>query len=128
MKLESEGVQALVAAMRFRTARQGVLAANVANADTPRYRPVDLEFETALGHEQLRLSGTDARHLPAGDGAHGRSYRVEVGPKGSGPDGNGVSLDDELVRMSRNAGAYQDQADILSRLMGLVRSAISGEG
>jgi flagellar basal-body rod protein FlgB len=127
MKLVTDAVHELEAAMRFRTARQGVLAGNVANADTPRYRARDLVFESVLDQERLPMVGTHARHLSAGS-AQQRPYELVVGPKGDGPDRNGVSLDDELIRMSRNAGAYQDQADILSRLLGLMRSAIAGEG
>lgn len=127
MKLYTDAARDIEAAMRFTTARQGVLAGNVANADTPRYRARDIEFETALDHEQLAMASTHGSHLSAGS-EFGRATRFVLGPKGDGPDGNGVSLDDELIRMSRNAGAYQDQADILSRLLGLMRSAISGEG
>lgn len=127
MKLYTDAAREIEASMRFRTARQAVLAGNVANADTPRYRARDLEFEKVLGQEQLRMVGTHGRHLStAGDPRD--ATRLVLGPRGDGPDGNGVSLDDELIRMSRNAGAYQDQADILSRLLGMVRSAIAGEG
>ena len=41
-------IDRLVDAMRFRTARQGALAANVVNADTPGYRRVDVEFQDIL--------------------------------------------------------------------------------
>ena len=126
MKIIPDALSDLESSLRFRIARQGVLAGNLANVDTPRYRARDLEFDAVLGHEQLRMEGTHPLHVS--DAIHGRAYHVKLGPKGDGPDGNGVALDDELVRMSRNAGAYQDEADILSRLMGLVRSAISGEG
>ncbi len=127
MKIYTDALRELESALRFRTARQGVLAGNIANVDTPRYRARDISFETILGHQQLQMTGTDGRHLAAG-AAHDPTPRLVLGPKGDGPDGNGVSLDDELIRMSRNAGAYQDQADILSRMLGLMRSAIAGEG
>lgn len=127
MKLFTDAARDLEASLRFRAARQVVLASNVANADTPGYRPADLEFEALLGDEQVRLARTHAGHLPVG-GTGSDGYRLQTEPRGEGPDGNGVMLERELVRMSRNAGAYQDQADILSRMLGLVRSAIAGEG
>lgn len=126
MQILPDALGDLEESLHFRAARQGVLAGNLANVDTPHYRSRDIEFDNVLGHEQLRLSRTSRQHLA--DEVLGRAFHVKLGPKGEGPDGNGVALDDELVRMSRNAGAYQDEADILSRLMGLVRSAISGEG
>jgi hypothetical protein len=78
--------------MRFRVQRQGVLAANLANADTPGYRRAELHFEDALSSA---LAKTDPKHVsgashtpgaqcgsvhaagggaraPDRDGAHGR--------------------------------------------------------
>jgi len=127
MKLFTEATRDLEASLRFRTARQVVLAGNVANADTPGYRPRDLEFEALLGGEQVRLDRTHEGHLPVG-GTGSEGYRLRTEPRGDGPNGNGVTLERELIRMSRNAGAYQDQADVLSRMLALVRSAIAGEG
>ncbi len=109
-------------AMRFRLARQGALAANVANADTPRYRRVD--FEPLLAEAGARLQRTHHRHLSA-SGTPG--YRVVRGPRGSRPDGNGVELDREVIELTRNAGAFRDQAAVLTRLLALRRTAVSGE-
>jgi flagellar basal-body rod protein FlgB len=127
MKLFTEAVRDLESSLRFRESRQVVLAANIANADTPGYRPADLEFEALLGDEQIRLARTHEGHLPV-SGDRDAAYRLRFGPRGEGPLRNGVNLEQELVRMSRNAGAYQDHADVLSRMLGLVRSAIAGEG
>jgi len=111
-------------AMRFRQARQAVLAGNVANAETPGYRRRDLSFDAALQESTRALERTDARHL-AGDGGPS-GYRTELGPRGTRPDGNGVDLDREIVQAHRNAGAFSDQASVLARLSTLMRTAISG--
>jgi flagellar basal-body rod protein FlgB len=108
--------------LRFRMTRQGALAANVANADTPRYRRVD--FEPLLRSAGARLERTHPRHLPAGGDP---GYRVVRGPRGSRPDGNGVELDREVIELTRNAGAFRDQAAVLTRLLGLRRMAVTGE-
>mgnify|MGYP002790937951 CR=1 FL=1 len=47
-----EAMSALQVAMRFRKAREAVIAGNVANADTPGYRRRDLAFEGILGEAQ----------------------------------------------------------------------------
>lgn len=114
--------------LRFRTAREAVLAANVANVDTPGYRPNDLRFDELLGEANARLARTDARHLDAGAGA-GRAagpYSVTEGDGGTRPDGNGVDLEQQLIALSRNASAFNHQANALSRLVALTRDAISG--
>lgn len=113
-------------AMRFRMARESVLAGNVANADTPGYRRRDLSFEGVLGQQTADLRRTHRDHLPTAS-ADASQARTEIGPRGTRPDGNGVDLDHELVTAHRNAGAFIDQANVLARLSTLVRMAI-GQG
>ena len=110
-------------AMRFRSMRQGVLAANVANADTPGYRRMDVEFRDALARAAESLETSSSRHLTAGPEA----VRVVRGPRGTRPDGNGIDRDQETLTMSRNAGAFSDQANILSRVYVIARIAATGE-
>ena len=117
-------MDAIESAMRFREARQSVLSGNVANADTPGYRRFDLKIDAAL--EKTRLAMTDPRHLTADGTAHGE-YQVERGDFGSRPDRNGVDLDQELIEVSRNAGAFEEQAEVLSRLLSIRRIAVTGE-
>ncbi len=110
-------------AMRFRMARESVLAGNIANADTPGYRRRDLSFEGILAEKTPALQRTHPGHLPQ-DSVEATGARVERGPRGTRPDGNGVDLDQELVVAHRNAGAFIDQANVLARLSILVRTAI----
>jgi len=112
--------------LRFREARQGVLAANVANLDTPGYRSADLRFEELLGAAGVDLVVTNPRHL-SDDTPGGGRYRIEIGPRGTRPDGNGVDPDRALLDLSRNAGAFTDQAEVLTRLLALARLAVTGQ-
>lgn len=121
-----EAIGALQTAMRFRLARETVLAGNIANADTPGYRRRDIEFEGVLADTRGRMARTHAGHLEARATDPSRA-RVEIGPRGSRPDANGVDLDQELVAAHRNAGAFIDQANVLARVSALLRTAI-GQG
>ena len=121
-----EAINALQTSMRFRMARESVLAANIANADTPGYRRRDLSFEGVLSSTRTQMERTHSGHLAAGGGDASRP-RVELGRRGTRPDGNGVDLDQELVAANRNAGAFIDQANVLARVSALVRTAI-GQG
>ena len=114
----------LESAMRFRLVRQGVLASNVANSDTPGYRRAEVSFDRALDTAQDGLRKTHARHLGAG-GAEG--YRFSRGPRGTRPDGNGVDRDQEVLTMTRNAGSFREAAAVLSRIYSLRRMAVTGE-
>jgi len=111
-------------AMRFRVTRQSLLSGNVANADTPGYRRFDLKVDEAL--EISGLTRTDSRHLTAGGGT-ANQYQVERGDFGTRPDRNGVDMDHELLEVSRNAGAFEQQAEVLSRLLSIRRVAVTGE-
>ena len=117
-------IDRLVDAMRFRTARQGALAANVVNADTPGYRRVDVEFQDVLQRVSSEMTRTDPRHI---SGASESGMRVVQGPRGTRPDGNGVDRDQELLELSRNASAFGNQASILARVIALRRIAATGE-
>jgi flagellar basal-body rod protein FlgB len=118
-----EAMGALQLAMRFRKAREAVIASNVAHADTPGYRRRDLSFEGIFDDATKSLTRTHAQHLPTQSG-NPDDAQVEIGPRGTRPDGNGIDLDHELVEAHRNAGAFVDQANVLARLSTLVRTAI----
>ena len=122
----TEAMGALQTAMRFRAARETVLAANIANADTPGYRRRDLSFDGVLTSTRDRMARTHEGHLPH-RASEASQTRVELGRRGTRPDGNGVDLDQELVDAHRNAGAFIDQANVLARVSTLVRTAI-GQG
>ncbi len=115
---------ALEDSLRFRVARGGVLAANIANVDTPGYRRRDLAFEESLNDALIGLERTSDSHVPSR--APADRYRVEVGPKGTRPDGNGVDLDREIVALHRNSGGFVSRATILARLSSITRTAITG--
>jgi len=112
-------VSAVESAMRFRVARQAVLAANVANADTPGYRSAELAIADAIARGAAPRR-THALHLGAGE----PGWRVVAQGGAPRPDGNDVDLDRELVAISRNAGAFREQAEVLSRLFALRQIAL----
>ena len=118
-----EAMGALQVAMRFGKAREAVIASNIANADTPGYRRRDISFEGILDEAKAGMVRTDEKHFPT-KSPDPENARVEIGPRGTRPDGNGVDLDQELVTAHRNAGDFIDQANILARLSALIRTAI----
>ncbi|RMD79468.1 MAG: flagellar basal body rod protein FlgB [Gammaproteobacteria bacterium] len=100
------------AALRLRNYRAQVLAANIANAETPGYRARDFDFRAALRQATggapggpgggLRLRTSDPRHLPGPAGGAARpalAYRVPLQPS---RDGNTVSLPLEQAAFARN--------------------------
>lgn len=122
----SVAMERLETAMRFGVARQGVLAANLAHADTPGYRARDLVFDAALARREAALVRTDARHLAAPEEAGAPGWRLLHAAGAPRADGNTVDADRELVELSRNASAFGRHAEATSRLLLLRQLAIGG--
>ncbi len=120
-------------AMQMRSRRAELLAANLANADTPGYKARDIDFKAALqqaaGLEsapQLRV--TDARHIadPQAGGPIGgkAAYRM---PEQPSLDGNTVEPQVEKAAYMQNAVSYQTTLRFLdSRVRGLI-GALKGD-
>ncbi len=93
--------QALTEKMRWHQARQGVLAENIANADTPNYIERDLagfSFGDELkSSATLSTSMTSPMHISASSGGLG-GFGDESSPFEITPSGNGVTLEDEKTR------------------------------
>ncbi len=121
--LTSSSAEALERRIMFHLERGAVLAGNVANADTPNYRRRELSFANQLENSVANLERTDPRHLGTSGSSSG--HRVEIGPAGTRPDGNGIDLDQEILTLHRNSGAFVNRANILARVSALTRTAIT---
>lgn len=99
--------------LKLRGYRQQLLASNIANADTPNYKAVDINFEQELkriaGQRSgaLTLQTTNQNHQQSKSGnALGVQvlYRTEIQPN---IDGNTVNLDVERAKLAENAFRYE---------------------
>lgn len=121
--------------MTVQQQRMEVLAANLANADTPHYQARDIDFAKVLADQQqasaaapAALATTNPGHL-GGTAASGAtlpalSYRIPMQPS---VDGNTV---DEQVEQSAFADAamhYQASLSFLSGDIKSVMTAITGQ-
>ena len=50
-------------AMNYRAARQDIIAGNIANADTPFYRPKDISFEDTLAQKSAEIFKNKSEEL-----------------------------------------------------------------
>ena len=101
-------------ALDFRAARQDMIASNIANADTPFYRPRDVRFEDALANKadellkkdpsSLSLAQTDSAHIPLqSEKSNHRATTFFRDGHMARNDGNSVDLDVETTEMSKNS-------------------------
>ncbi len=120
------------AALKVQSQRTQLLAENITNADTPRYKARGIDFREAMQQVQGqsgggRLRATDAQHLqPTGQGAGNPAVRYRV-PANPSLDGNTVELQREQTRFAETMVRRQAALTFLgNRITGLI-GAIRGE-
>jgi flagellar basal-body rod protein FlgB len=97
--------------MDLLSARQKLVASNIANADTPGYRTQDIDFQSEFANAMGGAPrATEVSDLPVHN------------------DGNNVSLDREARLLSENALRFQVASQLMKSQITAVRSAISGGG
>jgi flagellar basal-body rod protein FlgB len=114
--------------MEWHQARQKVLAENVANADTPSFRPRDLsapDFERTLRPVvSVSLARTESDHI-AGTTASPSVFRDKTD---SGyeirPTGNAVSLEDEMMKVAANQMDFQAATTLYTHSLNLIKTAL----
>ncbi|HJO35837.1 MAG: flagellar basal body rod protein FlgB [Pseudomonadota bacterium] len=115
-----------VKALRVLGQRTGLLASNLANADTPHYKARDIDFRQALDAAGGQAPARTAPGHLAGRqaaGTAGMGYRPALQ---SSLDGNTVDRQAEQAAFTDNAIRYQATLEFLnSRIRGL-RTAITG--
>jgi flagellar basal-body rod protein FlgB len=121
---------ALAEKMKWHQTRQGLLAENVANAQTPGYRGRDLaafgfaEHVRDLGTNTMATAVTAPGHIPAmGTDADGFGART-INSFEITPSGNGVTLEDEMMKVAGNQMDYQMVTSLYTRSMRMIRVAL----
>ena len=123
--------------MQWHQERQRLLAENVANADTPKFRPRDLSALKPDPARQATASVTLARTTPAHLAQSARAVlfpmRVDAGAQFQldrrgdfevRPTGNAVSLEDEMLKVASNAMDFQAATALYTRGLGLIKTAL----
>lgn len=113
--------------MHWHQERQRILSENVANADTPQYRPRDLAplkydgTQTALA--PLSLVRTSGAHLTSFAGSS-QFEAARMGATAVTTSGNGVNLEDEMIKVAANQMDYQAATTLYTRSLGLLKTAL----
>jgi flagellar basal-body rod protein FlgB len=114
--------------MHWHQERQQLLAQNVANSDTPSYRPVDLApMDTSQNHPKLPalvLRQTDPAHM---SGALDDAATFGVDPHGGyevRPAGNAVNLEDEMMKVAANQMDYETATTLYTHSLNLIKTAL----
>jgi flagellar basal-body rod protein FlgB len=113
-------------ALKLRAQRQQVLAANIANADTPNYKAVDIDVTQALGDfaKALRTADSHARS-DASKAFNAPQIRDRTNVR-AGLDGNTVDMDAERIQFADNALRYEATLRFINGKLRTLLSAIQG--
>ncbi len=92
--------------------RQQIIANNIANIDTPRYKRQDLDFQKSLEQALSNAGG-------------GRPVFVDSTNTSSAENGNNVDLENELTQQAMNLLQYNILTRLESNQLRLLRTAIA---
>jgi flagellar basal-body rod protein FlgB len=127
------GLSALRTRMQWHQERQRVLAENVANSDTPNFKPRDLvdpkldSKGAATGSMgALAMMRTSGNHIAPSGGVESFEQNGKVGFE-TRPAGNAVNLEDEMLKSSSNQMDYAAVTSLYSKSLHLLKTAI-GKG
>jgi flagellar basal-body rod protein FlgB len=99
---------------RWLSVRQATIAGNIANANTPGYKALDVEpFEAAMEQTRLAMTSTNPVHLTmAADAAPATDVRKEE-PWEVTHSGNSVTLEQELIKAGDVNRAFKLNTSVL---------------
>lgn len=144
MKLFDTTLTRLQQSLDVRLVEHNVLAGNIANADTPAYRPKELDFSQAMAAAQQEanagvMAATDERHMGVNGAASGNlnessattaaTTLVRDGA-GNSPsiDGNQVDLDRTMAGLAENSLQYGASARAAGKKLAILRYVVSDGG
>jgi flagellar basal-body rod protein FlgB len=113
-KLFDKTMGMLTSMLDYQSRRHKVIASNIANIDTPGYRPKELAFTKELSEAMLRNSDVEMtrsndKHLPTG------SYHINSSDFEVVEAGNKVDLDGEMGKLADNHLKYNLTVELLAR-------------
>lgn len=136
MSIDSYRTSGLVRdALDYRSMRQDMISSNIANADTPFYRPRDVSFGDTLAAKQaelykdenatLKLAQTNGSHMPL-NSENNISKATTFFRDGhmARNDGNSVDLDVETTEMSKNSIMFNALVGADKKISGIYKTVI----
>jgi flagellar basal-body rod protein FlgB len=110
--------------------RQEVLAQNIANSDTPKYKPSDLKaynFKDLVRNEtaQLNLKANGPNHIQ-GNRRRIRDFalQVERNPFETAPNGNAVILEEQMAKLNETQISHNLTVQLYKKHLSMIRMAI----
>jgi flagellar basal-body rod protein FlgB len=118
--------------MSWLSARQSLLAQNVANADTPDYvardmKPMDFQTMVSGKNSGTGMATTNARHFDIRGAGNAPFDQEDAFGEGGTPSGNVVSLEQEMIKLSDTQIQYQTATNLYQKAVNMFRTALGGQ-
>ena len=106
--------------------RQAVIAQNIANADTPGYRPMDVVLfrDLVTGAVGSGMRATRAGHLNAGGSAADPRLVTASATGQTSPNGNGVSIEEQMLNAVEAKRQHDRALAIYKSTLGILRTSL----
>ncbi len=115
---------ALSTAAAFHLERTKVIQGNIANADTPGYKPKTVQFAKHLD-DAIEMKRTDPKHMDLSADTAG-SFKTVAMDSPSGYDRNSVNIDEEMSKLAESAIMYKSMVESMKKELSKLKMAISG--
>jgi flagellar basal-body rod protein FlgB len=117
-------------AIRVTQKRNAVVASNISNIDTPKYKPKDINFKEALDRaletdNQLNLARTNPGHINMNMRPQGIETFEE---EGEWNGYNWINIDKEMTKLTENNLMYREAVETLLRKIALIKEVIKEGG
>jgi len=127
-------ISTLSRSLDLRARNHELILNNVANADTPNFKPFSMNVEEALQTDistqgSTRLKQTDEQHLPGAsipDDPSAVERRAAHDPLLLRGDRNGVDIDREMTALAKNSLLYKASSQIVASKFSGLKHAITG--
>ena len=122
-------LEAMRTRMSFLSARQTVLAENVANANTPDYRAQDIEepdfaaLVAGAGGGSASLAVTDPGHIAISSNGSGGFHARDMPDSEATPNGNSVVLEEQMMKVSSVQMDYSTVTQLYRKALSMIRLA-----
>jgi flagellar basal-body rod protein FlgB len=115
-------------ALVLRSKRTELLAANIANADTPGYKAQDIDFKQAMTNAQngdnssFKMRTTSNKHIQGNSSSINEEIKYRINNQPS-VDGNTVETHVEKAEFSKNALEYSYTLEMLNKKFSGIKKA-----
>ncbi len=112
--------------LRYLSQNQSVISQNLANANTPGYKSMELispDYSSATGNNG-KLIVTSPMHIGGIGKQTGFKLTKQKNAYETAPNGNNVSVEEQMLKMSQNSTKYQATASLIKKIEGFTKIAL----